>query len=66
MSETPKVLIVDDEDRFRSTMIRRLKGEGITASGVGTGEAALKSYPAPNMTLCCWMSKCRGLTELKP
>jgi DNA-binding NtrC family response regulator len=42
MSETPKVLIVDDEDRFRTTMIRRLKGEGITASGVGTGEAALE------------------------
>ncbi len=42
MSETPKVLIVDDEDRFRTTMIRRLKGEGITANGVGTGEAALE------------------------
>ncbi|NJL59784.1 MAG: response regulator [Desulfobacteraceae bacterium] len=42
MSETPKVLIVDDEDRFRTTMIRRLKGEGITAFGVGDGESALE------------------------
>lgn len=42
MSETPKVLIVDDEDRFRNTMIRRLKGEGITATGVGDGETALE------------------------
>ncbi len=42
MSETPKVLIVDDEERFRNTMIRRLKGEGITASGVGDGESALE------------------------
>jgi DNA-binding response OmpR family regulator len=42
MSEMPCVLIVDDEDGFRSVLVRRLQARGIQAFDVGRGEEALK------------------------
>jgi DNA-binding response OmpR family regulator len=42
MSEMPTVLIVDDEDGFRSVLVRRLQARGIQAFGVGRGEDALE------------------------
>jgi DNA-binding NtrC family response regulator len=42
MPETPRVLIVDDEKRFRVTMLRLLKNNGISAKGVESGEQALE------------------------
>ena len=42
MPETPRILIVDDEKRFRVTMLRLLKNNGISAKGVESGEQALE------------------------
>jgi DNA-binding response OmpR family regulator len=41
MSEMPSVLIVDDEEGFRSVLVRRLQARGIQAFEVGRGEEAL-------------------------
>ena len=40
--EPHKVLVVDDEIDFLETIVNRLKKRNITASGVTSGEAALK------------------------
>lgn len=42
MSEMPSVLIVDDEDSFRSVLTRRLVARGIQAESASSGEAALE------------------------
>jgi CheY-like chemotaxis protein len=39
--ETPRVLLVDDDESFRQVMIRRLTHRGITVEEAATGEAAL-------------------------
>ncbi|MGE4291521.1 MAG: response regulator [Desulfovibrio sp.] len=45
MTETnrPRVLLVDDEDRFRSTMIKILRLKGIDAQGAANAEEALRA-----------------------
>lgn len=40
--EKPKVLIVDDEERFRKTLSKLLRAQGLTVNDVGSGEEALK------------------------
>jgi DNA-binding NtrC family response regulator len=42
MSAKPKVLIVDDEERFRNTMCKLLTVEGFEASTAGSGQQALE------------------------
>ncbi|MDD4732729.1 MAG: response regulator [Desulfovibrio sp.] len=42
-SAQPRVLLVDDEDRFRSTMIRILKYKGIEARGAANAHEALEA-----------------------
>jgi len=42
MPPQPKVLIVDDEERFRTTMCRLLSIKGLDASTVGSGQEALE------------------------
>ncbi len=37
-----KILVVDDEDDFRETIVKRLKGRQLDTTGVASGEAALK------------------------
>lgn len=37
-----KVLVVDDEDDFRETIVKRLRGRNLDATGVASGEEALK------------------------
>lgn len=41
MAEAIRVLIVDDEEDFRETIIKRLKVRKLEACGAGTGKAAL-------------------------
>ena len=41
MVQQPKLLIVDDEERFCKTMVKLLKVEGIVVKAVGSGEDAL-------------------------
>lgn len=38
----PKVLIVDDEERFRKTLAKLLSAKGLTVEAVGSGEEAVK------------------------
>lgn len=42
MSSKPKILIVDDEERFRTTMCKLLAVRGLEASTTGDGKEALK------------------------
>jgi len=42
MSERIRILIVDDEERFRSTLIKLLSSRGMEATAAGSGEEALE------------------------
>lgn len=42
MASPPRVLVVDDEERFRSTMCKLLNHQGLTAVPVGSGLEALE------------------------
>ncbi|MBI4858756.1 MAG: response regulator [Candidatus Riflebacteria bacterium] len=42
MPSKPKVLIVDDEERFRATMCKRLRVRGLQAATAGSGREALE------------------------
>jgi DNA-binding NtrC family response regulator len=46
MSSQPKVLIVDDEERFRSTMKKFLSVHGLQANVAGSGREALQELTA--------------------
>jgi DNA-binding NtrC family response regulator len=39
----PKILLVDDEDRFRTTMRKMLSGHGLDVTDLDNGQAALES-----------------------
>ena len=38
MTETPRILIVDDEERFRNTLTKLLKSRGFLTQSVANGE----------------------------
>jgi DNA-binding NtrC family response regulator len=42
MTGAPKVLIVDDEERFRTTLCKLLTVKGVDAKSVGSGREALE------------------------
>jgi DNA-binding NtrC family response regulator len=42
MNQTPRVLITDDEARFRTTLSKMLGARGLAVQSVGSGEEALK------------------------
>lgn len=42
MSRAPKVLIVDDEERFRTTLRKLLSVAGVEATTAGSGQEALR------------------------
>lgn len=42
MSSGPRVLIVDDEERFRNTLRKLLTVSGVAATAAGSGEEALR------------------------
>jgi DNA-binding NtrC family response regulator len=42
MSSTPRLLLVDDEERFRTTLSKLLGVRGIPVAAVGSGEEALE------------------------
>ena len=41
MPAKPKVLIVDDEERFRTTLSKMLRAQGLEVAAAGSGPAAL-------------------------
>jgi len=62
MSELPVVLIVDDEDGFRSVLARRLKSRGIQTYDVGRGEDALTFLQTRNVDVVLLDIKMPGMT----
>lgn len=61
MSELPSVLIVDDEDGFRSVLVRRLQARGIQAFGIGRGEEALVFLQTRNIDVVLLDIKMPGM-----
>ncbi len=67
MSAKPKVLIVDDEERFRTTMAKLLTVNGLEVTAVGSGKDALeelKAKPYDVITLDIRMPGMSGLEAL--
>ena len=67
MSGKPKVLIVDDEERFRTTMAKLLTVNGLEVTAVGSGKDALeelKAKPYDVITLDIRMPGMSGLEAL--
>lgn len=67
MSAKPRVLIVDDEERFRTTMAKLLSVNGLEVTAVGSGKEALeelKSNPYDVITLDIRMPGMNGLEAL--
>jgi DNA-binding NtrC family response regulator len=62
MSEMPVVLIVDDEEGFRSVLARRLQARGIQAFDVGRGEEALDFLQSRNVDVVLLDIKMPGMT----
>jgi DNA-binding NtrC family response regulator len=46
MPPKPKILLVDDEDRFRTTMRKMLTGHGLDVTDLNSGQAALTALAA--------------------
>ena len=46
MTQKPKILLVDDEDRFRTTMRKMLTGHGLDVTDLNSGQAALTALAA--------------------
>jgi DNA-binding NtrC family response regulator len=46
MPRKPKVLVVDDEERFRATMAKMLAVQGLEVETAASGEAALEKLQA--------------------
>ena len=67
MNAKPRVLIVDDEERFRTTMAKLLTVNGLEVTTVGSGKAALeelKAKPYDVITLDIRMPEMSGLEAL--
>ncbi len=65
MSEMPSVLIVDDEDGFRSVLVRRLQNRGIQAFGAGRGEDALDFLLTRNVDVVLLDIKMPGMSGVE-
>lgn len=46
MPQQPKILVVDDEDRFRTTLAKILRAEGMDVKTAASGEEALEQLRA--------------------
>jgi DNA-binding NtrC family response regulator len=67
MEARPRVLLVDDEERFRTTLAKMLTSEGLTVVARGSGREALqelKSQPFDVVLLDLRMRDMDGLTTL--
>ena len=67
----PKILLVDDEERFRTTLAKMLKAQGLEVTALGSGREALaelEKQPYDVMVLDMRMPEMDGiaaLTEIK-
>lgn len=68
---TPKILLVDDEERFRTTLAKMLRAQGLEVTALGSGREALAELqhtPYDVMVLDVRMPDMDGiatLTEIK-
>jgi DNA-binding NtrC family response regulator len=65
--DKPRVLLVDDEERFRTNLQKMLKAQGLTVQGVNSGAAALtelQAQPYDIIVLDIRMPGMNGLTTL--
>jgi DNA-binding response OmpR family regulator len=65
MSEMPSVLIVDDEEGFRSVLVRRLQARGIQVFDVGRGEEALEFLQTRNVDVVLLDIKMPGMSGVE-
>jgi len=71
MEKKPRVLVVDDEERFRRTLAKMLRAEGLTVAEAAGGEAALRALAeaAPDVVMLDirmpGMSGLEALEEIK-
>ena len=61
LSKMPSVLIVDDEDGFRSVLVRRLQARDLEAFGAGRGEEALEFLKTRNIDVVLLDIKMPGM-----
>ena len=64
----PRVLLVDDEERFRATLQKMLAAQGLPVTALGSGQAALaelKSAPYDVVLLDLRMPEMDGITALR-
>jgi DNA-binding NtrC family response regulator len=63
--EKPKLLLVDDEDRFRTTLSKRLKEKGYEVADVGSGSDALKWLEKETADVVILDIKMEGLSGIE-
>lgn len=63
--ERYRVLIVDDEEDFVDTMVRRLKAKGFDAQGVTRGRDALKMMESQEFDVCVLDVKMPGMDGIE-
>ena len=68
MTEKPTVLFVDDEEDYRTTLLKRMRKRDVAAAGVGSGEEALAylhGHPADVVVLDVRMPGMDGIETLR-
>jgi two-component system, OmpR family, response regulator len=60
-----RVLIVDDEEDFVETMVKRLKDKGLDAEGVNSGKEALNLLTERDFDVCVLDVKMPGMDGLE-
>ena len=68
MSSQPKILLVDDEDRFRTTLRKMLTGHGLDVTDLNSGQdalAILQDQPFDVVVLDLRMPGLDGIQTLK-
>lgn len=65
MAENPKVLIVDDEEAFRRSLLKILRARQIDADAVGDGEAALEALSSKPYDVALLDVKMPGISGIE-
>ena len=63
--EDVKVLLVEDEDLYRTVLLRRLRKRGLDVRGVGTAEAALEALEVEPVDVVVMDVKMPGMNGIE-